>query len=98
MTGFKGSRGMTGIHGDDGEPGEPGRRGDKGTKGERGEATCYVTEQGRRVPKACDLALLDVAQSREKKERVGAATYVRWGRSTCPIRSTRVYRGLYKAT
>lgn len=83
------------MDGDDGEPGYPGRRGEKGKKGERGEATCYVTEQGRRVPKPCDLAMLDADQSRGKKEQNVAVSYVRWGRSTCPSRVERIYRGLY---
>ena len=92
--GAKGGRGVSGSPGDDGEPGTPGRKGDKGNKGDTGEATCYVTEQGRRVPKSCHLAALAADQSRGKKEPHGALTYVRWGRTTCPSHADEVYSGL----
>lgn len=92
---MKGGRGVPGIPGEDGEPGLPGTVGSKGNKGERGKTTCYVTERGRRVEKSCfEAASYEEIGRDQSKDAGGALTYVRWGRTTCPVGgATIVYSG-----
>ena len=93
--GLKGNRGAAGIPGENGEPGIPGRAGNKGNKGVPGETTCYVTERGRRVEKSCTEAATYEELGRDAARDVGVGlTYVRWGRTTCPVGgATIVYSG-----
>lgn len=95
LSGLKGSRGAAGIPGENGEPGIPGRAGIKGDKGEAGEATCYVTERGRRVEKSCfEAASYQDTDRDQSGEGGGGLTYIRWGRTTCPVGgATIVYSG-----
>lgn len=95
LPGMKGGRGVPGIPGEDGEPGLPGTVGNKGDKGERGETTCYVTERGRRVEKSCfEAASYEETSRAQSRDAGGALTYVRWGRTTCPVGgATIVYSG-----
>lgn len=93
-TGLKGARGISGIPGENGEPGIPGQSGMKGQKGENGQTTCYVTERGRRLEKPCSDASLDQERRDESSGGMGGLTYVRWGRTTCPVGDARiVYSG-----
>jgi len=93
--GMKGIRGAPGIPGENGEPGIPGRVGIKGDKGEAGETTCYVTERGRRVEKSCFEAASYEEPNRDQSQGdTGGLTYIRWGRTTCPVGDARiVYSG-----
>ena len=95
LPGMKGSRGAAGIPGENGEPGIPGRVGNKGDKGEAGDTTCYVTERGRRLQKPCLEASLYEESGRDQSNADnGGLTYVRWGRTTCPVGGARiVYSG-----
>lgn len=93
-TGLKGVRGISGMPGENGEPGIPGQSGMKGQKGENGQTTCYVTERGRRLEKPCSDASSDQELRDGSSGDMGGLTYVRWGRTTCPVGSARiVYSG-----
>ena len=93
-TGLKGARGISGMPGENGEPGIPGQSGMKGQKGENGQTTCYVTERGRRLEKPCSDASSDQELRDGSSGDMGGLTYVRWGRTTCPVGSARiVYSG-----
>lgn len=93
--GLKGARGTSGIPGEHGEPGNPGRMGAKGDKGVAGETTCYVTERGRRLEKPClEASLFQEPGRAQSGADMGGLTYVRWGRTTCPVGGARiVYSG-----
>ena len=95
LPGLKGGRGAAGIPGENGEPGIPGRAGNKGVKGESGQTTCYVTERGRRVEKSCfEAASYEEIGRDQARDDGGALTYIRWGRTTCPVGGARiVYSG-----
>ena len=92
---MKGARGTSGIPGEHGEPGNPGRMGAKGDKGVAGETTCYVTERGRRLEKPClEASLFQEPGRAQSGADMGGLTYVRWGRTTCPVGGARiVYSG-----
>ena len=92
---MKGSRGASGIPGENGEPGIPGRVGVKGDKGEVGETTCYITERGRRLQKPCpEASLYEEPASEQSGDDTGGLTYIRWGRTTCPVGGAKiVYSG-----
>lgn len=94
-SGTKGARGASGIPGENGEPGIPGRVGIKGDKGEPGETTCYVTERGRRLEKPClEASLYEEPGRDQSSDDMGGLTYIRWGRTTCPVGGARiVYSG-----
>ncbi|CAH3015203.1 unnamed protein product [Porites evermanni] len=91
LTGLKGTRGVAGIPGENGEPGIPGRVGIKGDKGEAGETTCYVTEKGRRLEKPClEASVYDDSAGTQNTGDTGGLTYIRWGRTACPVGDAKI--------
>lgn len=93
LPGPKGNRGPGGRNGENGEPGNPGSIGKKGQKGETGSATCYVTQNGKRVQKDCYLAAQDPPDASSQGRRHAGVVFERWGRTACPIGTRSIYSG-----